>query len=84
MGLRVWSGGEIFSKKINKKSWAHKAPPLIITTVKSIWVDGGGSIGPCLCFDLHIGHFFGIILNWKVIVKTKAVTSRDICFNKAV
>ena len=24
MGLRVWAGGEIFSKKINKKLWAHK------------------------------------------------------------
>ena len=34
MGLRVWSGGEIFSKQINKKSWAHKAPPPIITKVK--------------------------------------------------
>ena len=34
MGLRVWSGGEIFSKNINKKSWAHKAPPPIITKVK--------------------------------------------------
>ena len=29
MGLRVCSGGLIFSKKINKKSWAHKAPPII-------------------------------------------------------
>ena len=26
-GLRVWSGGEIFSKKINKNSSAHKAHP---------------------------------------------------------
>ena len=34
MGLRVWSGGEILSKKINKE-WggAHKAPPPIITKV---------------------------------------------------
>ena len=29
MGLRVWSGGEIFSKKINEKLRAHKAPPII-------------------------------------------------------
>ena len=34
MGVRVWSGGDIFSKKINEKSWAHKAPPPIITKVK--------------------------------------------------
>ena len=34
MGLRVWSGGEIFSKKINKKWRAHNAPPPIITKVK--------------------------------------------------
>ena len=27
MGLRVWFWGEIFSKKINKNSCAHKAPP---------------------------------------------------------
>ena len=37
MGLRVWSGGEIFSKKKNKKSWAHKdPPPPIITKVKKV------------------------------------------------
>ena len=37
MGLRVWSGGEIFSKKINKKWRAHKAPPIItkVNTQKS-------------------------------------------------
>ena len=34
VGLRVWSGGEIFSKKINKKWRSHKAPPPIITKVK--------------------------------------------------
>ena len=34
MGLRVWSGGEILSKKINKKWRAHNAPPPIITKVK--------------------------------------------------
>ena len=33
MGLRVWSGGEIFSLKINKEWEAH---PPIITKVKSI------------------------------------------------
>ena len=33
MGLRVWSRGEIFSKKINKKWRAHKAPPPITTKV---------------------------------------------------
>ena len=32
VGLRVWSGGEIFSKKINEKSWEHKAPPPPIIT----------------------------------------------------
>ena len=32
-GLRVLSGGEVFNKKINKKSWAHKPPPPIITKV---------------------------------------------------
>ena len=37
VGLRVWSGGETFSKKINKKSGAHKAPPPIITKVKK-WI----------------------------------------------
>ena len=35
VGLKVWSRGEIFSKKkINKKWQAHKAPPPIITKVK--------------------------------------------------
>ena len=28
--------GEIFSQKINKNSWAHKAPPPIITKVKGL------------------------------------------------
>ena len=27
MGLRVWSGGEIFGKKIKTLLGAHKAPP---------------------------------------------------------
>ena len=31
VGLRVWSRGEIFSKKMNKKWRAHKPPPPIIT-----------------------------------------------------
>ena len=35
VGLRVWSGGEIFSKQIDKKWRAHNAPPPpIITKVK--------------------------------------------------
>ena len=35
--IRVWSRGEIFSKKINKKWRAHKAPPPpIITKVKQL------------------------------------------------
>ena len=41
MGLRVWSGGEIFSKQINKEWGAHKshAPPTpIITKVKPVRV----------------------------------------------
>ena len=28
MGLRVWYRGEIFSKNMNKKLRAHKAPPI--------------------------------------------------------
>ena len=39
MGLRVWSGGEIFSKKINKKSWADKAPPPPNITKVKIFTD---------------------------------------------
>ena len=35
VGLRVWSGGEIFSKKINKKWRAHNASPPIITKVNT-------------------------------------------------
>ena len=34
MGLRVWSGGEIFGKKIRTLWGAHKAPPPIKTKVK--------------------------------------------------
>ena len=34
VGLRVWSGGQIFSKKIKPLWGAHKAPPPIITKVK--------------------------------------------------
>ena len=38
VGLRVWSRGEIFSKKMNKKLREHKAHPPIITQVKEgIW-----------------------------------------------
>ena len=39
MGLRVWSGGEILSKKINKE-WGGghiKPPPPIITKVKAFF-----------------------------------------------
>ena len=36
MGLRVWSWAEMSSKKINKKTGAHKAPPPIITKVNTI------------------------------------------------
>ena len=45
MGERVWSGGEIFSKQINTKSWAHKAPPPPPPTTnkkKKKKKDGGG------------------------------------------
>ena len=34
MGLRVWSGGEIFGKKIKTLWGGHNVPPLIITKVK--------------------------------------------------
>ena len=33
VGLRVWSGGEIFIKKNIKTTGAHKAPPPLITKV---------------------------------------------------
>ena len=36
MGLRVWSGGETFDKKIKTLWGAHKAPP-IITKVKEFY-----------------------------------------------
>ena len=36
MGLRVWSWAEMSSKKNNKKTGAHKAPPPIITKVNTI------------------------------------------------
>ena len=38
MGLRVWSGGEIFGKKIKTLWGGHIVPPLIITKVKMIYV----------------------------------------------
>ena len=41
MGLRVWSGGEIFGKKIKILLGAHKAPPPIITKVNNIHFWGG-------------------------------------------
>ena len=33
VGLRVWSGGEIFGKKIKTLWGGHNVPPLIITKV---------------------------------------------------
>ena len=36
VGVRVWSMGDIFNKKINEKWRAHKASPPIITKVKTI------------------------------------------------
>ena len=33
MGLRVWSGGEMFGKKIKTLWGGHNVPPLIITKV---------------------------------------------------
>ena len=35
MGLRVWSGGEIFGKKIKTLWGAHKAPPIKSKVKKS-------------------------------------------------
>ena len=39
-----WSGGEIFSKKTNTESGAHKAPPPIVTKVNLSYVGGGGGL----------------------------------------
>ena len=36
MGLRVWSGGEIFGKKIKTLWGGTLCPPLIMTKVKAL------------------------------------------------
>ena len=38
MGLRVWSGGEIFGKKIKTLWGGTLCPPLIITKVKKLFL----------------------------------------------
>ena len=80
VGLRVWSGWEILSKKINKEWRAHNAPP-IITKVKFSNVQSCVHVSSKSLFFFIPNLFSFSNIIWRVFSLTLFVLWHYIWFN---